>query len=84
MSPTAANNTCANVDMATVQSLAKQLQISLPKNGDLRSKAFICHAKEQMLTKLFDTLNRSNEIELDFKRQLFQHYRGYIGRGNNA
>ena len=46
MSPIAANNTCANIDMSVVQSLAKQLQITLPKNGDLRSKAFICHAKE--------------------------------------
>ena len=71
MSPIAANNTNCNVDMVAVQSLAKQLQITLPKNGDLRSKAFICHAKEQMLTKLFETLNKSNGIELNFKRQLF-------------
>ena len=68
MSPTVANNNFANVDMAIVQSLAKQLQITLPKNGDLRSKAFICHAKEQMITKLYDTLNTSNDVELNFKR----------------
>ena len=84
MSPTMANNNIANIDMPTVQSLARQLQVTLPKNNDLRSKAFICHAKEQMLTKLFETLNKSNGIELKFKRSLFQHYKGFIGRGNNS
>lgn len=84
MSPTTANNTTANVDMQVVQGLAKQLQIQLPKNGDLRGKAFICHSKEQMLTRLFETVNKSNNIELHFKRSLFQHYRGFIGRGNNS
>ena len=84
MSPTTANNSIANVDMPAVQNLAKQLQITLPKNGDLRGKAFICHAKEQMLHKLFETVNKSNKVELHFKRSLFQHYRGFIGRGNNS
>ena len=77
-------NTVLNVDMAVVQSLAKQLQITLPKNGDLRGKAFVCHAKEQMLIRLYETLNRSNGVELNFKRGLFQHYKGFIGRGNNS
>ena len=81
-SPT--NNAVTNVDMAVVASLAKQLQVILPKNNDLRSKAFICHAKEQMLLKLFETLNRSNYVDLNFKRQNFQLYRGFIGRGNNS
>jgi len=54
--------------MAVVTSLAKQLQITLPKNNDMRSKAFICHAKEQMLVKLYEALNKSNLVELHFKR----------------
>ena len=65
-SPT--NSSSVNVDFAVVTSLAKQLQIKLPKNNDLRSKAFICHAKEQMLVKLFESLNKSNLVELYFKR----------------
>ena len=37
-----------------------------------------------MLIKLYETLNASNDIKLNFKRQNFQHYKGFIGRGNNA
>ena len=29
-------------------------------------------------------LNKANGIELDFKRENFSHYKGYIGRGNNS
>lgn len=65
-SPT--NNAFNNVDMAIVSNLAKQLHIVISKNNDLRSKAFICHAKEQMLVKLFETLNKSNGVDLHFKR----------------
>ena len=67
-----------------VTKLAQQLGINIPKNNDLRSKNFLCHAKEQMLTKLYNTLKASNDVQLDLKRSHFQHYKGFIGRGNNA
>ena len=60
------------------------MAINIPKNNDLRSKAFLCHAKEQMLKLLFDALNKENEVDLKFKRSSFIHYKGFVGRGNNA
>ena len=59
------------VDLGTLQALAKQLKITLPKGNELKGKVFICHAKEQILLKLYETLNKSNDIELNFKRQNF-------------
>ena len=72
------------VDLAQVQSLARQLQITLPKNNDLRGKAFLSHSKEKMYLKLFTTLNHSNGVDMKFERKNFKHYKGFIGRGNNA
>jgi hypothetical protein len=37
-----------------------------------------------MLRKLYDSLNQANRLELNFKRQNFSHYKGFVGRGNNA
>ena len=37
-----------------------------------------------MLLRLYETLNKSNNVVLNFKRQNFQHYKGFVGRGNNA
>ena len=51
------NNQMGLVDLAQVQILARQLQITLPKNNDLRGKAFLSHSKEKMYLKLFTTLN---------------------------
>ena len=47
MSPVAANpmNPGA-MDMKVICGLAETLTIAIPRNHDLRSKAFICHAKE--------------------------------------
>jgi hypothetical protein len=49
-----------SVDMKVVTLLADQLQVIIPKNNDMRSKAFLCHAKEQMLKCLYETINQSN------------------------
>ena len=85
LSPTSTKVISTNsIDMKVVNLLADQLQVLIPKNNDLRSKAFLCHAKEQMLRCLYETINQSNKVELNFKRQNFSHYKGFVGRGNNA
>jgi hypothetical protein len=50
----------------------------------MTTKARISLSKEMMQTKLFLALNKSNAVDLDFKREKFQHYKGFIGRGNNS
>jgi hypothetical protein len=64
--------------------LARQLDIQMPRNNELKSKNFLKISKEKMHDRLFSTLNKSNGIELDFKREHFKNYKGFIGRGNNS
>jgi len=37
-----------------------------------------------MLKTLYEAINQANGVELNFKRQNFAHYKGFVGRGNNA
>ncbi len=37
-----------------------------------------------MLKRIFSLVNKHNKVELNFERPLFQFYKPYIGRGNNA
>jgi len=71
------------ISSSVIASLARVLNIPLPKNNDYKSKIFLMQSKEKISTLLFNCLNSSNEIDLQFKREGFQHYKGYIGRGNN-
>lgn len=80
--PSPANST-NGLDLKVIGQLAESLQITIPRNMDLRSKTFLCHSKEQMLKKLFDAINQSNGVELNFKRSNFSHYKGFVGKGNN-
>jgi hypothetical protein len=55
--PSPASLATNGLDMKVICQLADQLMITIPRNMDLRSKAFLCHSKEQMLKKLFEALN---------------------------
>jgi hypothetical protein len=80
----AGSNMLAPVNVNMIAGLCKQLGIQMPRNNDLKSKNFLRQSKEKMWQKLFATLNKSNGVELDFKRERFTHYKGFIGRGNNS
>ena len=65
-------------DLPTIQNLGRQLKIDVPKNisnGDLqgffKSKQFIVHAKGQILQKLYDLMNKQNNIDMHFERSQF-------------
>ena len=58
--------------MALVAQIAKSLGIYLPKNNDFKSKAFLNTSREMMYTRLWVTINKSNDVELNFKRERFQ------------
>lgn len=84
-------NKAISFDVPQIMSLARQLKIEVPKNlGALemqalfKSKQFIVHAKAQILQRLNSVVNKENDMELNFERSLFQFYKCYIGRGNNA
>jgi len=78
------NNANFLVNVKLISQLAKQFDIMMPSNNDIKSTSFLRLSKEKMQTKLLNVLNKSNGIELDFKREKFQHYKGFIGRGNNS
>ena len=73
-----------DAQMKLINQLAKHFDIQVPRNTDIKSTSFLRMSKEKMQVKLFRVLNKSNNIELDFKREKFQHYKGFIGRGNNS
>jgi hypothetical protein len=70
--------------MQLVATSAKNLGINIPKNNDFKSKNFLKVSKEMMHTRLWITLNKANNVNLNFKRERFQQYKCFIGRGNNA
>ena len=70
--------------MKLITQLAKHFDIQVPRNQDVKSTTFLKNSKEKMQTKLFRVMNKSNNVELDFKREKFLHYKGFVGRGNNS
>lgn len=78
------NSAFSTSNIEAIAKLARSLNIQMPRNNDIRSKNFLRMCKEKMYTKLYKTINKANGIELDFKRENFSHYKGYIGRGNNS
>ena len=43
----------------------------MPRNCDFKSKNFLKLSKEKMYGRLYATLNKSNDVLLDFKRERF-------------
>jgi hypothetical protein len=59
------------MNVTLITNLARQLNIEMPRNIDLKSKNFLRLSKEKMYLRLFGTLNQANGVQLEFKRERF-------------